>query len=1113
MRKTLPFLVIFLLLVGLLNSHAQGADNWIFGRNAGLRFNAGGNPIPFNGSALNTLEGCASFSDANGNLLFYSNGSTAWNRNHQIMPNGINLGGNNSSSQSALIVPNPVQNNIFYLFTVGAAGNTGFHINTVDMNTFGGLGSVISGPIDLSTPLEGNNSWSEKITAVKRTATNEYWVITFSRNTFYSFLITGTGLNTTPIVSSGFQSTNDARGYLKISPDGTKLVRASMTSGTSLYDFDVSTGIVSNEYRLQINGFAGYGVEFSPDSSKLYIGTGGYTNETERLYQFDMNSANINSTRLQIYTYFNSRGALQLASNGKIYWASNGSNFISVINNPNELGAACNFSFRTVSLGSNRSGQGLPPFIQSLFLQTGILIANLDLCEGQTYVLEPDTTNYPQTTTYTWYLNGVLIPVTTSSITIDQITNYGAGVYRLEVDFNDGSLPSIGETTVQYYAYPTLTTPVNVQLCDNDADGISTIDLTIYRDQIATGLNASNFTYYTNQNDAENETNAIVNPSSYNTSSTTIWVRVVTGGNCYAVAELVIEITASTVSFTRTYNECDDFLDINGNNNANNDNTDGISQFNFSDAANDIIALFPIAQQPNLSVHYYLTLANALAGINEITNTSNFRNITAPNYQRIYIRINNNLNNACAGSGDNLYLDLFVNPIPIANEVTTTRECDYNNDGFGSFDTSAIANNVLQGQPNITLTYFNEDGSQILPTLPNPFYTESQTITIVATNNNNAACNDQTTLEFIVDKMPYINQEVTIAPLCDDIPNDLDGLSDFDTSQIEATILGPNQTNMVVHYYNENGEALPSPLPNPFTTGTQTITVVVENPLNTVCQATTTIDFHVTLLPDFEINDDYLCVNFLPEPLVVSIENAQANYNYQWYDPNNLPIGTNTNELQIFEGGTYSVTATTQDGLGCETTKEFVITETEIRINKPKNLKECDTGFDTAIFNLQENIDQITSDTSLEISYFNSMLDLENNQNEIMNPESYSNISDPETIYVRVYNPLTECYESTSFLLKTENCPPMLPNGFTPNNDGQNDSFTIRGLHNIFTDYEIYIYNRYGHLVFSGNDKNEDWDGTYKGKDMPSGTYFYVLYFNDDETSFGSVRRWLYLTR
>lgn len=113
--KKLFFLSSFFILI---NSYAQKeANNWFFGGNAGLSFETG-SPVPIAGGQLNTEEGCTSISTSDGDLLFYSNGVYVYNKNNQQMPNGYGLHGDQSSTQSGIIVPKPGDPNIYYIFTV-----------------------------------------------------------------------------------------------------------------------------------------------------------------------------------------------------------------------------------------------------------------------------------------------------------------------------------------------------------------------------------------------------------------------------------------------------------------------------------------------------------------------------------------------------------------------------------------------------------------------------------------------------------------------------------------------------------------------------------------------------------------------------------------------------------------------------------------------------------------------------------------------------------------------------------------------------------------------------------------------------------------------------------
>ena len=100
------------------------AGMWYFGRNAGINF-ANQTAVALTDGALNTWEGCATMSDLNGKLLFYTDGRSIWNSNHQLIPNATNLGGHNSTTQSATILPFPGHPNIYYIFSVAESSTIG----------------------------------------------------------------------------------------------------------------------------------------------------------------------------------------------------------------------------------------------------------------------------------------------------------------------------------------------------------------------------------------------------------------------------------------------------------------------------------------------------------------------------------------------------------------------------------------------------------------------------------------------------------------------------------------------------------------------------------------------------------------------------------------------------------------------------------------------------------------------------------------------------------------------------------------------------------------------------------------------------------------------------
>ena len=389
-------------------SFAQKEGNiWYFGENAGLDFNSG-NPVALANGAMATNEGCASISDNAGNLLFYTDGITVWNRNHLQMPNGFGLLGHSSSTQSALIVQEPGSNNIFYIFTtpaqVNLGGIFGFRYSTVDMSLQNGLGDVISKNTLLHQPV------TEKLTAVKHANGCDLWVIIHEWDTdeFHAYLVNNSGVSTNPVVSNtgtvhtggtiiGLSPNTNAIGQMKMSPDGGKLALAIRTMGIfELFDFDNSTGVVSNPISFPPISNRTYGIEFSPDGTKLY----GSLGAVKQLYQYDLMAGSsadiINSQTLVGSTTADFLGALQLAPDGKIYCAIADRSYIAAINDPNVIGIACNYIENAVSLSGKISTLGLPTFIQDHFF---LQFTSVNHCVG-------DSTSFSITDTSN--LNSVL---------------------------------------------------------------------------------------------------------------------------------------------------------------------------------------------------------------------------------------------------------------------------------------------------------------------------------------------------------------------------------------------------------------------------------------------------------------------------------------------------------------------------------------------------------------------------------------------------------------------------------------------------------------------------------------------------------------------------------
>ncbi len=370
MKKILLLLLSLLLLLNCL--WAQNENNhWFFGAGCGLTFSPTTTAIPGN---LNTLEGCATISDKSGNLLFYTDGITVYNRNGVIMTNGTGLLGHPSSTSSALIVPKPESKTDYFIFTVDYnLGTDGINYSIVDMDDDGDceitatdLGEVKLTTKNISLP----GPTGERICVVKKKNDIDYWIITLEggTNNFYVYELTNQGLNHTPNIQA-IGSPLSIGFYMKASPNRTKIGLTNLsTKEVFLYDFNNSTGQISNQRLVGVTPVVPYGVEFSPDNKKMYYSDFASGNGTGTGIIFEVDIFPTLGTPIQIATIPNvggryACGALQLTPEDppRILIAKDGENFLAAINNPN-VGGAANFEANAVAL-TGTCKLGLPTFI------------------------------------------------------------------------------------------------------------------------------------------------------------------------------------------------------------------------------------------------------------------------------------------------------------------------------------------------------------------------------------------------------------------------------------------------------------------------------------------------------------------------------------------------------------------------------------------------------------------------------------------------------------------------------------------------------------------------------------------------------------------------------
>ena len=381
--KKFTFLYFFLLFTLAAVAQKQ-ANIWYFGTRVGLDFNQTP-PTPLYNSAINGVEGTAVISDQDGKLVCYTDGLNLINKGHTPMKNGNLLLGDVSSTDNVIFVPQPGNDSIYFLFTIGAAYKTGqgFRYNVINMRRDGGFGEVMNKNVLIEPEAY------EKVAAIRHCNNKDVWVLIHKWNSdeYDAYLVTAAGVSTTPVIShtglviTGIQS--NAIGTLKFSADGQHVaaVHAYDNNLIELSDFNKLTGFISNPVRFSPDPlgapqtFTGvYSASFSPSGNLLYVSDNIISDEPSSLYQYDIsshNAATITASKQVIAhpsPWFS--GVLQTGPDKKMYMAMLGDTALTVIENPDVYGLGCNYNYNKIFLARDNGVPvqfGLPNFIQSFF--------------------------------------------------------------------------------------------------------------------------------------------------------------------------------------------------------------------------------------------------------------------------------------------------------------------------------------------------------------------------------------------------------------------------------------------------------------------------------------------------------------------------------------------------------------------------------------------------------------------------------------------------------------------------------------------------------------------------------------------------------------------------
>lgn len=554
LMKYVYYLLISFILIANISSAQKDGNIWYFGQKAGLDFNSG-TPVALNNGKIATNEGCSSIADRNtGQLLFYTDGITIWDKTHAVMLGGTGLYGAPSSTQSGIIIPQPGSSTIYYVFTTDAqAGNApqsisgygGVAYSIVDISLNGGKGAVTALNVPLLVPA------TEKIAGVRHCNGTDFWVVVhkWNSNSFYAYQLSSSGLSAPVISNTGIvhqdmgSGTNaEAIGYMKFSPDAKKLALACYINRNTvqIFDFDNSTGVLSNpitdtNYPGALQKDGPYGVSFSPDNSRLYVSMFSL-NSTSYVYQYNMlagsGSAIIASRTAVASSVAYIFGALQNGPDGKIYLSKQLSSTLGVINNPNGLGAACNYVSTGPSLTPGYCQYGLPVIVESYLVTGSQAIGTLTYpgCSGNNTLTFSDSTLIG-TINYQWNFGDPASgSANTSTLQNPSHTFTSSGTYTVSVTIgNSCSSKTYSSSVTVGGSAISVSAGTDVTICSNDSSRLIVTGApggSTYSWAPANGLSCTNCS----------------NPYAKPTSTTTYYITVNSGG-CIGKDTVTVNVT------------------------------------------------------------------------------------------------------------------------------------------------------------------------------------------------------------------------------------------------------------------------------------------------------------------------------------------------------------------------------------------------------------------------------------------------------------------------------------------------------------------------------------------------------------------------------------------
>lgn len=497
---------------------------------------------------------------------------------------------------------------------------------------------------------------------------------------------------------------------------------------------------------------------------------------------------------------------------------------------------------------------------------------------------------------------------------------------------------------------------------------------------------------------------------------------------------------APTANMINDLDVCDDF-----------GAQDGFREFDFTPLDADVLL-----GQTNTTVTYHESLNDANIGINEIV----FPYVNTSNPQEIFVRVIRN-DSDCT---DFTQFTLEVDDTDVLTMADPTIICSDN--ATESFDFNTIIDTLVPNSASFNITYHlteqdaiddvNAQGSVFTATTTEEIYF------IKVIDPTGLSCEYVISAPLFVGNPPVIATPADLS-LCDD---DFDGFLTVNLTDQNATILnGLDPTLHEIRFYSSitDRNAQQNAVSSNYTT--------TQNPQQIYVQVTETrtgcfenVDFRITINPRPVLADQdaiTVCIDAVNNTTIT----VEAGFDF--YDWSTGESGATLNSIDINQPGSYTVTVT--NSFGCESDLTITALPSDIAIIDDIVTQDFRNGDNTATF-------IVSGPGDYEFSVDNG-------------PYQDSNFFDGlsrgfHVVRVRDKNGCGVLIEDFAVL--------DYQRFFTPNGDGINDFWIFDGL-SFFPNATIFIYDRFGKLLYQMAPDGVGWDGTFLGNPLPSSTYWFTL--------------------